>query len=95
MLDERFSQYPLEAYSFNVLELDKINYFSMTLIVPTLFQNQKVFKPITTSKVRYKKYIKSDRTSSLQYRERYKNNNPCYLQKFQTTIRYLAIKTTQ
>ena len=28
-------------------------------------------------------------------RKKYKQNNPCYLQKFQAAIRYRAIKTTQ
>ena len=56
----------------------------MTLIMPTLFETKKVFKPITTAKARNEK-LESDRISLIS--EKYKQNNPCYLQKLQATIR--------
>ena len=35
------------------------------------------------------------RIEPVQCRKKYKENNPCDLQKFQADIRYLAIKPTQ
>ena len=40
-ITERFSQDPLETYfANNILDLEKINYPSMTLIIPTLLKNK-------------------------------------------------------
>ena len=60
------------------------------------FRNQIAFKPIATGSARDENIninIESDKTSSVS--EKYKQNNPCDLQKFQAAIRYLAIKPTQ
>ena len=53
------------------------------------FQNQKVFKPIVTGKVRDENInFESNRTSLM-------SENPCSIRKFQAAIRYLAIIPTQ
>ena len=63
-LAKRFSQDPLKLTFANKILLEKINYPSVTLIIPKTFRNQKVFKPIATGKARYEN-SESDRTSSM------------------------------
>ena len=76
-----------------LLELEKINYPSMTLAVPTLFETRKQ-QVIAAGKVRDENInFESHRTSSMS-RKKYKHNNRCYFQKFQAAIRYLAINAT-
>ena len=54
------------------------------------FQNQKVFKPIATGKVKDENInFEPYRTSSMS--KKYKQNNPGYLQEFQAAIIYLTI----
>ena len=91
VLTIRFSQNPLESYFCKQNPLgtwkDKLPFYDFGYA--NTFQSQKVFKPIATSKVRDENInFESDRTSSMS--EKIKQNNPCYLLKFQAAIRYLA-----
>ena len=76
-----------------LLELEQINYLSLTLVMPRLFKT-KVFKLIATGKVRGENLILSQ-IEPVQCWKKYEQNNPCYLQKFPAVIRYLAIIPTQ
>ena len=93
MLAERFSQDPLEMYFCkqhppaawkDTLHLHGFSYTNT-------FQNQISFKHIATGSVR----DENKKFESHRCRKKYKQNNPCNLQKFQAAIRYLAIKPTQ
>ena len=67
----------------------------MTLVMATLFKIKKIFKSIAAGNVRDENInFESDRTSSMS-EKKYKQSNPCYLQKFQAAIRYLTINLTQ
>ena len=79
VLAERFSQDPLETYfrkQHPSGAKDKLPLYDFGYA--NIFGNQKVFKPISTGKVRDENIV----FDSDQCRKQYKQNNPCYLQKF-------------
>ena len=97
MLAERFSQDPLQTYFCKQHPprawRDKLPLYDFGYA--NTFRNQKVLKPIAGGKVRDKNVHFGSHRTSLISQKKYKQNNPCYLQKFQPAIRYLAIKPTQ
>ena len=58
-------------------------------------QNQNLFNPASTGNLRDENKSFETDTGPVEYREKYTQNNPCYLQMFQVPIRYLAVKLTQ
>ena len=79
VLAERFSQDPLETYfrkQHPSGAKDKLPLYDFGY--DNIFGNQKVFKPISTGKVRDENIV----FESDQCRKQYKQNNTCYLQKF-------------
>ena len=95
MLAERFSQDPLETYFYKHplgAGIDKLPLYDFGYA--KAFRKQKVFKPITSGKVRDENTnFESNRTSSMS--EKYKQNYPCNLQEFQAAIRYLTTVSYQ
>ena len=78
VLAERFSQDPLETYFRKQHPSGAKDKPLYDFGYANIFGNQKVFKPISTGKVRDENIV----FESDQCRKQYKQNNTCYLQKF-------------